>query len=153
MACLPADLLSQTQAVLVARLEEELPRKEEEANRFLWSKFAKRPEVAQFRSLTTEDWKLTAKEFEAALLQKAEALKLDATSLAKCLKAASKESSRLASVPVCAYCVPQGKELVWIIAYRWEVVSAATEKVKLSHVRVYAYDVKRIRKVGFVTCT
>ena len=62
------------------------------------------------------------------------------------------EMPSIASVPVCAYLISQRKQPVWIIVYRWEVVSPAEDKVKLGHVRVYAFDLKRARKIGFVTC-
>ena len=91
IVCLSAESMSPTQAVCAAKSDQELPRNEDAASRYLWTNFAKLPEVAKFRSLTTENWKQTAGAFEAALLQKAEALTLDVTALRKCLKTVSRK--------------------------------------------------------------
>lgn len=153
LECESSESLPAAGAVFVAQLEKELPREQEAASRFLWENFATKPEAKQFRSLSTRGWKQTAREFEVALLEKAQNLKLDAVALKRCLKAVSDETSGLAWVPVGAYLVTQEKQPIWIVVCRWESLGGAKEVQKLGHVRVFAYNTKRIRKVAFVTCT
>ena len=147
-----ADVKATRDDVCVRKFDNELPKGEEKLSRFLWNNFANKPEEQQFDSLTSLKWRQTVAEFELALVENAKREQLDFESLKKCFQELAKEQSRLARVPVGAYAAKQGKSAIWIIVLKWEARGIGGKPQLLSHVMIYAFDAKKLRKIGYVTC-
>jgi hypothetical protein len=138
-------------AVVVKVLDTPLPREEEKKNKFLWDNFANKPEEEVFSSYTVKKWKINFAIFSNALVKKAENQKLDSVSLRDALDLVLKDSKyELAYLPVGAYQTMLDEKPVWIIAVKWEHSSRG--KALLGHIRMFVFEQKSIKQVGFVTC-
>lgn len=147
-----SDLKPKPKAVVVKVLESALPHDENERSQFLWKNFANKPEETQFNSYTTENWQDNFDLFAAELVHKADQLKLDSHSLQKALDLVFKDSKgKIAYLPVGAYQTTLDGKLVWIITVKWEY-PPQEESEKLSHIRMFAFDQKALKQVGFDTC-
>jgi len=119
---------------------------------FLWGNFANKPEEHQFDSYGADNWKDNFAVFAKTLVQKADDHKLDSASLRKALDLVLKDSyDKIAYLPVGAYQTTLDGELIWLIAVKWEY-PAMGKNAGLGHIRVFAFNQKTLKKVGFVTC-
>ena len=140
-------------AVIVKVLDSALPNLEADKDKFLWVHFANQPEEKQFNVYVTTKWKDNFSVFAKSLVQKADRQKLDSASLAKALDLVLKDSKeRIAYLPVGAYQTTLDGKLVWIITVKWEYPSMG-EASGLGHIRVFVFNQKTLKQVGFVTCT
>jgi hypothetical protein len=137
---------------VVKLLEKPLPTEERKKEAFLWDNFANKPEEKKFDSYGTEKWKRNFSLFAKSLVQKAAEQKLDSASLRKALDLVLKDSKdKIAYLPVGAYETTRDGKPTWIIAVKWEYPSEGANP-GLVHIRVFAFDQKTIKQVGFVTC-
>jgi len=140
------------EAVVVKVLSLELPHDEDKRSQFLWHNFANQPEENQFNSYTTEKWTDNFNLFAAILVHKAERMKLDSHSLRKVLDLVFKDSKKkIAYLPVGAYQTTLDGHLVWIITVKWEYPPQEGSE-ELGHIRMFAFDQKTLKQVGFETC-
>ncbi len=84
-------------------------------------------------------------------MQKAVSQRLDTNSLYKALELVLKESPGLAYLPVGAYHTTFQQEPVWILTLKWQA-QGSPQAMNLEHIRVFAFDQKSLKQVGFVTC-
>jgi hypothetical protein len=138
--------------VVVKALDQRLPSEEEKEEEFLWDVFANKPNELKFESYTTEHWKQNFELFAAILVKKADDQRLDSISLRKVLNLVLKDSEdRIAYLPVGAYQMTLDGAPVWVITVKWE--NARTGKrFKLMHIRIFVFNQKSLKQVGFCTC-
>jgi hypothetical protein len=74
---------------------------------------------------------------------------LEADSLRKVLDLIRASAGKTAYLPVGAYQSNLNNDLIWIVVVKWENADA---RALLGHVRMFAYDQKTLKKVGFETC-
>jgi len=147
-----ADSKPKPNAVEVKVLESQLPHDENKRSQFLWKTLANKPAEKQFDSYSTEHWKDNFEIFVMALISKANQQKLDSTSLRKALGLVLKDSKdKIVYLPVGAYQTTLDGELVWIINVKWEY-PPKEGKFGLGHIRMFAFDQKTLKQVGFNTC-
>jgi hypothetical protein len=143
-------------AVVVRKLDEDFPAKQEKVWKFLVSRL-NTPEVDAFKTLTTSQWKVWLPLFEKGLVEKAKKESLDTESLQQCLSVVA-ESNRVAQVaylPVAAYSTKQGDIPVWIIVARWSDYHDAKTpppSLPLIHIRTFAFDARKRSVIGFASC-
>jgi len=142
---------------VVKTLDEPLPTDEGERGAFLWKQFANKPEETKFESYETANWKQNYAVFADVLVKKAEAQGLDGASLRKVLDEVLKDSrGKVAYLPVGAYqTMLYGNPVlkrnpVWIVVVKWETPDFAPH---LGHIRVFAFDQKTLKRVGYTTCS
>ncbi len=136
---------------VVKMLTTALPAGETERGSFLYDSFAGKPEAEQFQIYRAEGWKTNFAAFAQALVQKADAQHLDSKSLLQALKAVrEKAQDYLAYLPVGAYQSTLGSNLVWIIVVKWESINMP--EPFLIHIRVFAFDQKTLKQVGYASC-
>ncbi|MBI3986850.1 MAG: hypothetical protein HY343_08025 [Lentisphaerae bacterium] len=135
--------------VVVTNLTVVLPSEDAQRAKFLWNQFANKPEEEQFASYGTKDWKQNFKSFADALVEKAQTGKMDADSLQKVLEKIRSSAGELAYLPVGAYQTSLNNDPIWIVVVKWEI---AESDASLGHVRIFAYDQKTLKQVGFETC-
>jgi hypothetical protein len=138
-------------AVVVTVLDSPLPSKDEENQAFLWMTFANKPAEEQFASYGVEKWKPRYWKFAASLVEKAKVGGLDSASLGKVLYMVLKTSDGLAYLPVGAYQTTCDGRAVWIITVKWEAPGWG-EGASLGHIRMFAFEQKTLKQVGYVTC-
>jgi len=136
-------------ATVVKVLETPLPRAEDVRSEFLWDNFANKPDEQKFSSYTTDHWKDNYVAFAKVLVQKAYDQKLDSESLSRALALLGSDS--LPQLPVGVYQMTLEGELVWIVTVKWEFWPKGKPS-ELSHIRIFAFDQKTLKQVGFVTC-
>ena len=156
MACLAsltyaADEKPAPDATVVRVLDKPLPHAKDKRERFLWDNFANKPDEQKFGSYTTEKWKDNYAVFAKALVQKADDQKLDSASLRKALDLVLKDSKGLPCLPVGAYQTTLDGKQIWILTVKWEALLEG-KHLELSHIRIFAFDQKTLKQVGFVTC-
>jgi hypothetical protein len=142
-------------AVVVKALHRPLPSAEDKKHEFLWNNFANQPDERKFSAYTTEKWQKTFEVFAAALVKKAQSQKLDSASLRKALDLILKNRKEdIAYLPVGAYHTTLDGKPVWIVTVKWEYPSFAPkgESANLGHIRIFVFDQKTLKQVGFVTC-
>ena len=142
-------------AVVVKVLGTPLPQAEDKKAEFLWDEFANKPDEQKFKGYTTEKWKDTFSDFATALVENAKNQKLDTISLSKVLDLILKESKdKIAYLPVGAYQTTLDGSLVWIVAVKWEYPpkDEKGENRALGHIRMFVFDQKSLKQVGFKTC-
>ena len=151
MPCVAAERPSPDE-VVVRVLASPLPSKDEEKQAFLWNTFANKPEEELFESYGVDKWKPTYWLFAKGLVEKAKAQKLDSAALGKALYSVFKDSKdRYAYLPVGAYQTTCDGTPVWIITVKWESPGWG-ENARLTHIRMFAFEQKTLKRVGFVTC-
>jgi hypothetical protein len=139
-------------AVVVKVLDSALPSKENEEEKFLWKHFANKPEEQKFNSYGTDKWKDNFSLFAKSLVQKADNQNLDSASLSKALDLVLNDSKdKIAYLPVGAYQTTMDGRPVWIITVKWEYPLMG-ENTDLGHIRMFVFDQKTLKQVGFVTC-
>ena len=138
-------------ATVVRILDAPMPHAKDKREGFLWSTFANKPEEKKFDSYTTERWKDNYAVFAKTLVQKATDQKLDAVSLQSVLDLVLKEGRGMPYLPVGAYQTTLDGKPIWIVAVKWEAVMEG-KYLELGHIRVFAFDQKTLKQVGFVTC-
>jgi len=141
--------------IVVRKLDAQLPVKEEEIWGFLWTQFANKPEEEKFAKLTTEGWQARFHEYEKILVKKAKRKSLDGDSLEKCLtEIFDSPKDELAYLPVGAYSTVQGTNPVWIVVVKWEISGPINDGqyLELGHVRMFAFDARNFKQIGFCTC-
>jgi len=139
-------------AVVVMALANPLPHEEDKRDNFLWDSFANKPAEKQFNAYGADHWKDTFTVFANSLVHKADVLKLDSASLHQALDLVLKDSNdKIAYLPVGAYQTTLDGELIWIITVKWEYPSMVGSG-GLGHIRMFAFNQKTLKKVGFVTC-
>lgn len=120
--------------------------------------FFNHPDEMKFDIPLTKDWRKRFEAFAKSLLRKATDQKLDSGSLSKALdlvlKHAGKdgEEDQIAFIPVGAYQATFDKRPVWVVAVKWEYPSAGDDEILMGHVRIFAFDQKTMKRVGFCTC-
>jgi hypothetical protein len=142
-------------AVVVKVLDTPLPHEEDKRENFLWDTFANKPEERKFDSYGTDKWKDNFAVFAKTLVQKAEDQKLDSASLRKALDLVLKDSKgKIAYLPVGAYQTTLDGRLIWIVTVKWEypTMGSSGESVGLGHIRMFAFDQKKLKRVAFCTC-
>ena len=137
--------------VVVGSIDKPLPHSENERSSFLWQTFANKPEEKKFASYTTQGWKDNFTAFQDALVRKALSQKLDTNSLCKALGLILKDSPGLAYLPVGAHQTSLEHKPVWILVLKWEA-QGNPQAMNLEHIRVFAFDQKSLKQVGYVTC-
>jgi hypothetical protein len=150
-----ADETPQADAVTVRVLDTPLPAAEDKKAQFLWYNFANKPDVQKFNNYTTARWKDTFSDFSTALVEKAKSQNLDSVALRKTLDAILKHSEdKIAYLPVGAYQTTLDGSLVWIVTVKWEYPPKGENGVnrELGHIRMFAFDQKSLKQVGFRTC-
>ncbi len=160
VAFLPLDLNAVDEnpspdSVVVKSLTQSLPSEESGRRKFLWDRFANKPDEQKFNSYTTENWRPTFDVFATALVKKAEGRKLESLSLRKALDLIKDDAKgRKAYLPVGAYQTTLDDASVWIVTVKWERSSRVVEgeSLGLSHIRAFAFDQKTLKQVGFMTC-
>jgi hypothetical protein len=139
-------------AVVVKVMESPLPSEEGEKKKFLWEHFANTPEEKKFNSYGMDKWKDNFSLFAKHMIQKAETRKLNSASLRKALDLVLKDSKgKIMYLPVGAYQTTLEGNLIWIITVKWEYPSIG-EIAGLGHIRMFVFDQKTLKQVGFVTC-
>lgn len=144
-------LCADTTAITVATFERNLPSDPDKLRRFLWNNFANWPAERQFRGCTTEGWEARYWLFTSALVGRAQAFGLDATSLGRCLNSLFPHDGGPAYLPVAAYQAEQKHAAVWIIVVKWEGTSPQ-RYVPLSHIRIHAFDAETRQQIGYISC-
>jgi hypothetical protein len=71
--------------VQVGRLAQSIPTAQEDADKFIWDEFSRRPETQLFLSYSTEHWRQNFDRFSAALVGKAKKQGYEWRSLRSCL--------------------------------------------------------------------
>jgi hypothetical protein len=138
--------------VTVRILDRPLPSEEDKKRDFLWDNFANTPDEKQFSSYTTEKWQDKYQEFAATLLRKAGDQKLDTHSLRRALDLVLAESkNKIAYLPIGAFQTTLDEKPVWIITVKWEFPFKDKANT-FGHIRMYVYDQKTLKLVGFNTC-
>jgi hypothetical protein len=141
--------------VVVKALHEPLPPAEDKKHSFLWNNFANKPDEEKFAVYGIDKWKETFEVFAAALVKKAAKEKLDAVSLRKILDLILKNrKDDVVYLPVGAYQTTLEGDPVWILPVKWEYPSFTVpgESGRLGHIRIFVFDQKTLKQVGFVTC-
>ena len=153
-----------TADTVVRRSDFDMPNDRDTARGCLWSTFANRPDAEKFSSVTSNDWEATFKQYRESLVEKARAHSLDSQSLDDCLSKVLKDSEGadkrrpwLAYLPVGAYLARQGITPVWIVVVKWKDVYPVAPNgngvlQSFGHVRVFGYDAKSLKLIGFCTC-
>jgi hypothetical protein len=136
--------------VVVRKFDKALPEKEDDISKFIWDNFANMPEEEKFQYITNDGWEKKFRTFEKALVRKAKEASMDYKSLMRVLDAIYDDAGGLPSLPVGAYSTTQKQREVWIIVVKWEAIGK--KPYKLSHVRIFAFDAKTTKLLGFVTC-
>lgn len=138
--------------VVVKVMNTPLPEQSDQMMAFLWSTFANQPDEEKFSSYGSENWKETYEVFSSSLVKKAGALKVNAESLGRVLQLVLKHSEdKIAYLPVGAYQTTLNDRLVWIITVKWEYPSMGGEG-GLGHIRMFVYDQKSFKQLGFNSC-
>jgi hypothetical protein len=142
-------------SVVVKALKRSLPEAEKKRNEYLARKYFK--EEGKFDSYTTDNWTNNFASFATVLVQKAQDQKLDSVSLRKVLDLILERSAgKTAFLPISAYQNTLNGSLVWIVVIKWEYPSWSSlhdgQPVPLSHIRVYGFDQKTLKNVGFASC-
>jgi hypothetical protein len=112
--------------VQVGRLSKTIPKAQEEADRFIWDTFSKRPETGLFLRYSTKDWRKNYDRFSVALVDKAKQQAFEWESLRSCLARLSKEPiaqgsrEEVAYLPIGAYRTARDQRQVWVIFCLWE---------------------------------
>lgn len=135
--------------VVVAVMKQPFPSDEKMRAEFLWTRFANKPEEEKFKSYESENWQETYVAFADALVKKAGAQGLDSASLRKVLDQILKGNDKTAYLPVGAYQTTLDGNPVWIVIVKWEFPHSGAG---LGHVRMFAFDQKTLKSVGFNTC-
>jgi hypothetical protein len=142
--------------VVVKRFDLEFPKNQSQAWNFLWDNFAHRPELEKFEPKHDSDWENKFHRFEQRLVLKAQLKLLDSSNLQNCLakvfKDAKTVNTNLVYLPVGAYSTKQGTNEVWIIIVRWEIFGLVEDGQALGHIRMFAFDAKTHKVIGFSTC-
>ncbi len=143
------------EAAIVKVIDQELPSEEDAKQKVLLNVFFDRPDEEKFESYTTENWKQLFAAFATSLTRKAVDQKLDAISLRKVLEFILADAGdQLAYLPVGAYQTTMSGSRVWIITVKWEDPSMSEngKSPTLTHIRVFVFDQKTSKLVGFTTC-
>lgn len=139
--------------VVVEPLALSLPRESQAAAKVLWTSFANKPAEQKLASITVVGWRQLYSEFAEALVRRAAEAKLEAEALGRVLTDIDQKRGSLALMPIGAYRATQGEKAIWIVVCKWEIESAASNpKIRLGHVRIFAYDILTIEQVAFKTC-
>lgn len=146
--------------VVVKRFDVPLPTDENKVWEYLWNNFSDRPELRKFDKESGADWEAKFHRHEWFLVAKARLKLLDVASLKNCLsevfKDAKTKNTGLAYLPVAAYSTKQGSACVWIIVVKWECISLFSDDepagYELGHIRMFAFDAKTYKVIGFSTC-
>jgi hypothetical protein len=146
--------------VVVKRFDIQFPADTNKASEFLWNNFSDRPELRKFAKESGDGWSAKFHRHQWFLVAKAHLKLLDATLLDNCLsevfKDAKTTNTGLAYLPVAAYAAKQGSTDVWIIVVKWECVGFFSNDepsgYELSHIRMFAFDAKTHKVIGFSTC-
>jgi hypothetical protein len=61
---------------------------------------------------------------------------------------------KIAYLPVGAYQTTLDGRLIWIVTVKWEypTMGSSGESVGLGHIRMFAFDQKKLKRVAFCTC-
>ena len=140
---------------VVKVLDKPFPAEEDKQSDFLWGNFVNKPDESKFNSYGTENWKATYEIFAKALVKKAVNQKLDSASLRGALDYLLKDAKgKISTLPVGAYQTSLDGKLVWIITEKWELRSMGPidDNLQLVHIRVFVFDQKTLKIVGFTTC-
>jgi len=141
--------------VVVRKIEESLPDDEEKTSEFLWSRFANKPEEKRFDHVATAAWDAAWLMFANSLTKRAREAGLDSESLQKVLDAMSKDPvNSKPCLPVGAYQSARNGNPVWIVVVKWGQETQTNPDIQIigGHVRVFAFDQKTLKKIGFTSC-
>lgn len=139
-----------TLAVVVRRLDQELPAETKEMEEFLRREFANKPEERSFRNCTNDDWETKYARFSRALASRGRAAELDSESLAACLDSLRARGVARGALPVGAYHTHQADADVWIVILRSGAYSPTSpdHAWPLNHTRVSVLDAATAREIG-----
>lgn len=138
--------------VVVKVINAPLPEQADQMTTFLWDTFANQPDEKKFGSYGSADWQKNYGVFSRNLVKKAGALNLNTESLEKVLQLVLKHSeNKIAYLPVGAYQTTLNDRLVWIITVKWEYPSMGDD-AGLGHIRMFVYDQKSLKRLGFTSC-
>lgn len=141
--------------VVVRKIDETLPDDEEKTSAFLRAHFANKPEEKRFDHVATTAWDSAWQMFANSLTRRAAETGLDSESLQKVLDALFKDPSNSnPCLPVGAYQSVRNGNPVWIVVVKWGLETKTNPDIQIigGHVRVFAYDQKTLKKVGFTSC-
>lgn len=145
---------SQTNDIVVARLDEKFEGDKERTGSFLWDHCIHIFEDEdRLKDMPARAWKRNYRMFSRALVAKAAASGLNAEALSKALDIvrweADRPYKRLAFLPVGAFSGDSNYGPAWVVVVRWEVRGLHGE---LSHIRACAFSQESLDQIGFVTC-
>jgi hypothetical protein len=148
--------------VVVERIDLDLASPQDHEGELLWDTFVNKQYESQFSSLTTRNWHINSKRFQARLLSQAKAGGFDVESLRKVLAGLDiKPSDRTARIPVGAFAARKGSDDVWIIVLKWEFAYFNKKydenhwlwrERALGHIEVIAFRMKDGKKVDYFRC-
>ena len=149
LSAMSAGLKVGPDAVVVKKLDAAMPADEDKRAEFLWDQFANKAEEVKFSTYGTGDWEKNYSAFADTLVRKARESELQGNSLQKVLELIRASAGGMTYLPVGAYQATLNNDPIWIVVVKWENAGA---NAPLGHVRIFAYDQKTLRKVGFETC-
>lgn len=105
------------------------------------------PHQKMYDRLSTENWEKKWQEYRTALIERASKNGLAVESLQACLKQIEPKAP-LALLPIAAYLAKNGNDDIWIIVCKWGLLNEDYQ-----HFRIWAFNARTAKKIGFSTCS